>query len=337
MKKFLAVILSVAFACIALVGCAGNNNSEESKGNVSKTEKTYTIGAVDGAPTLSLVSIADGSFAYSTQTTEYKTSATVAADANAVVANLKNGTYDMAILPLNNAVTLYNDNSDHDFKLASVNVFGVLYMIGKTDIGENLSALKGKVVYAVGGGGTPGLVFKHLLARNNIKFAMGDTVEDSETVYIKAISGAPDAIAGLTKGDTEFVVLGEPAVTQVSAKTGAKVVLDFKKEWQKLHGENSAFVQAGLVVNTAKVDRDYVAALVEKLKDNKQYLYDNTDKISERLTAMGSTTIAKLTFTEELLNRCNIGCETASSQKTNIEAFLSAHSITLPENDFYYI
>lgn len=337
MKKLIALILSLVTLC-SFTACAESGQSESAVSSNEKVEKTYTIGAVDGAPTLSLVSVADGDFVYSDDKNDYKTNVTVAADATTVVANLKNGTYDMAILPLNNAVTLYNDNDKHDFKLASVNVFGVLYMIGKNDICEDLSLLKGKVVYVVGGGGTPGLVFKRLLEANNVEYAMGDVVENSEKVYIKAISGAPDAIAGLNVGNTEFVVLGEPAVTQVNAKTNTSVVLDFQKEWKKLYGENSEFVQAGLVVNTAKVDLGYVSALVEKLKGNKDYLYANTDKIPERLTAMGSTTIAKMTFTETLLNRCNIGCEKSKAQKSNVEAFLSANGVkSLPADDFYLL
>ena len=55
---------------------------------------------------------------------------------------------------------------------------------------------------------------------------------------------------------------------------------------------------------------------------------------------MGSS--LSVSFTAETLDRCHIGCETAKSQKSNVEAFLSAFDASkiggkLPGEDFYLI
>lgn len=334
MKKFLAIILSIV-TCFAFVACSSSTDSGSSSNE--KTQTTYKIGVVDGAPSLSVVNIANG-FEYETADTKYTANIKVipADGAPTKIASEMNKTdgFDMAIAPLNVAYKLHNSNAK--FKLASVNVFGVLYMIGKTTINEDMNNLKGKVVCLTSGGGTPEILFKHLLTKNQIGFEESDTVTDANKVYIKYV-GAQQIIAGLKQGTVEYGVLGEPAVTKANAATGSTVVLDLQKEWKKFYGEGQ-FVQAGLIVNSEKVNVDFVNALVEKLKQNKQYLYNNADGIGNTLVSVYSETVMKgIKFNASVLDRCNIGCETAKSQKSAINAFLTAHGLTAPDDDFYFI
>lgn len=341
MKKFLAIILSIV-TCFAFVACSSSTDSGSSSGSgsssVTKTQTTYKIGVVDGAPSLSVVNIANG-FEYETADTKYTANIEVLQSGDSAPATIITGMnkadgFDMAIAPLNVAYKLHNSNAK--FKLASVNVFGVLYMIGKTSINEDMNNLKGKIVCLTSGGGTPEILFKHLLAKNQIEFEESDTVTDANKVYIKYV-GAQQIIAGLKQGTVEYGVLGEPAVTKANAATGSIVVLDLQKEWKKFYGEGQ-FVQAGLIVNSEKVNVEFVNALVEKLKQNKQYLYDNADGIGNTLVSVYSETVMKgIKFNASVLDRCNIGCETAKSQKSAINAFLTAHGLTAPNDDFYFI
>ncbi len=341
MKKFLAIILSIV-TCFAFVACSSSTDSGSSSGSgsssVTKTQTTYKIGVVDGAPSLSVVNIANG-FEYETADTKYTANIEVLQSGDSAPATIITGMnkadgFDMAIAPLNVAYKLHNSNAK--FKLASVNVFGVLYMIGKTSINEDMNNLKGKIVCLTSGGGTPEILFKHLLAKNQIEFEESDIVTDANKVYIRYV-GAQQIIAGLKQGTVEYGVLGEPAVTKANAATGSIVVLDLQKEWKKFYGEGQ-FVQAGLIVNSEKVNVEFVNALVEKLKQNKQYLYDNADGIGNTLVSVYSETVMKgIKFNASVLDRCNIGCETAKSQKSAINAFLTAHGLTAPNDDFYYI
>ena len=284
------------------------------------------------------MNIANG-FEYETADTKYTANIEVlqsgdSAPATIITGMNKTDGFDMAIAPLNVAYKLHNSNAK--FKLASVNVFGVLYMIGKTTINEDMNNLKGKVVCLTSGGGTPEILFKHLLTKNQIEFEESDTVTDANKVYIKYV-GAQQIIAGLKQGTVEYGVLGEPAVTKANAATGSIVVLDLQKEWKKFYGDGQ-FVQAGLIVNSEKVNVDFVNALVEKLKQNKQFLYDNADGIGNTLVSVYSETVMKgVKFNADVLDRCNIGCETAKSQKAAVSAFLTAHGLTAPGDDFYFI
>lgn len=328
MKKFVALLISIV-TVLTLAACGKKNNSEIDWAKTS-LKSSYTIGAVEGAPTLSLVNVADGGFTYTDNNKSVTTNVTIAADAKDILAKMKRGDVDMGIMPVNIAVQLYGDNSKHEFRLATVNVFGGIYMIGNTDVSD-IGELKGKVVNCVGYGGTPGLVLKHLLEQNNVPYVEGANATSSDKVFINAISKPAEA-------KTEYVVLAEPAVTTNIASSQKKVVLDFKKEWQKIHGENSTFTQAGLVVNVSKVNKKYLQALVEHLKENRNYLYNNIADINSKLEAMGATgPIKSLPYTAEILNRCNIDCKTAISMKADIEAFLTANNVELPDKSFYLL
>lgn len=340
MKKISAIILAIV-TCFAFIACSsnvGDTSTSDSGSSAEKTQIAYKIGVIDGAPSLSVASISNG-FSYETDETKYSVGVEVLQSGDAAPSTIITGMnkpdgFDMAIAPLNVASKLYGSNKK--FKLASVNIFGVLYMIGKTSINGDMNNLKGKVVCLTSGGGTPEILFKHLLTKNQIEYEESDTVTDTNKVYIKYV-GAQQIIAGLKKGTEEYGVLGEPAVTKANATTGSSVVLDLQKEWKKFYGDGE-FVQAGLIVNSEKVNLGLVNALVEKLKQNRQYLYDNVETLESTLVSMYPETVMKgVNFDASVLDRCNVDCKTAKSQKTAISAFLTAHGASAPDDDFYLI
>ncbi len=330
MKKLLATFIAAAmlFACSSCL-------ATESQGNL--TEKTYTIGVVDGAPALAVTNLSEG-FVYKGTEENVTVNTEITSNPQQIVAGLNNGTFDMAIVPLNLASTIYNKAANVGARLVSVNIFSVLYLVGQTEL-TSLESLKGKVVYSVGEGGTPELVLKNLLDKKGIVYEDGDEATDPDKVYVKMVAEAPLAISALAKGNV--ALLGEPVVTQAMAKTGAQYALDLSGEWAKVYGEGRAFVQAGLVVNgTVASDLAFVRAFVEKMSQNTDYLYENVDSISEKLQGMGSS--VSVAFTKATLDRCHIGCKTAKSQQANVEAFLSAFRLSqiggaLPADEFYLI
>ena len=175
MKKFLAFLIAAVMA-IACTSCLGTGDNE-------LQTKTYTIGVVDGAPALAVTNLADG-YTYKGASENVTVKTEITSNPQQIVAGMNNGTFDMAIVPLNLASTLYNKAANVGAKLVSVNIFSVLYVVGQTEM-TDLSSLKGKVVYSVGEGGTPELVLKNLLTANNIAYEDGETAEDPEKVYVK--------------------------------------------------------------------------------------------------------------------------------------------------------
>ena len=315
-------------------GSSANGNSETSQ-SVTKASATLSMGVVNGAPALAVANIAGG-FDFSDEKNDVKTNVNVEKDAPAVIAGLTNGTYDMAILPLNVASKLYNAGK-LGVKLVSVNIFSVLHVLTKGEY-NNLNDMKGKVVYTVGAGGTPEVALKNILTANGIKFADGDKGADSKTVYINAVPEAQLVMAALKKGEADFAILGEPVVSQAMAKTGAKIAFSVEDEWKKAH-PGVGFVQAGLIVKSAVLDNygGYVDALMEKMGENNAYINEHVETVSDELKLINAT-LPKLSA--ETLARCLIGADKASVRRADIEAFLKAlnpadYGGKLPSDDFY--
>lgn len=315
-------------------GSSANGNSETSQ-SVTKALATLSMGVVNGAPALAVANIAGG-FDFSDEKNDVKTNVNVEKDAPAVIAGLTNGTYDMAILPLNVASKLYNAGK-LGVKLVSVNIFSVLHVLTKGEY-NNLNDMKGKVVYTVGAGGTPEVALKNILTANGIKFADGDKGADSETVYINAVSEAQLVMVALKKGEADFAILGEPVVSQAMAKTGAKIAFSVEDEWKKAH-PGVGFVQAGLIVKSAVLNNygGYVDALMEKMGENNAYINEHVETVSDELKLINAT-LPKLSA--ETLARCLIGADKASVRRADIEAFLKAlnpadYGGKLPSDDFY--
>ncbi len=338
MKKFLTLFLAF-LTVICLISCGEKSNGQSEDNTEKYTEEiTLTIGVVDGAPSLSVANILDGGFYKIENGKKYSFEISLVGGAPQIRAGLLSGDYDLAIAPLNLAASIYNAKAELGIRLASVNIFGCLYLIGDSEISD-LNELKGKTVITVGAGGTPDVVLRNLLSKNDVLINAEDE-NDSEKVNITYANDAAGVIQAFTKGEADYAVLGEPAVTTVSKKLGKTVALDIQAEWKKVYGDVN-FVQAGLFA-TGKVPSGVIDALVEKLSENKQFVNENLDKLTSIFTKADST-LKNTAFSEELISRCNIGCKKASLVKDDVIRFLTAvyeYSPAqvggkLPDDDFY--
>ncbi len=316
MKKFIALMLSFS-ALLMLFACGAGNESGSDKKELN--EVTLTLGVVDGAPSLAVTNVLADGFTYVDGNTEYTLEVELVGGAPDIRAGLINGSYDLAIAPLNLAAAIYNAKPELGIKLASVNIFGCLYMIGDNAI-EDLSKLKGKTVISVGAGGTPDVVLRNLLGKNGIGInAEGEN--DGEKVTITYADDSTGVVQALSKGEADFAILGEPAVTTLSNRLGKCVALDMQAEWKKAYGDVN-FVQAGLFV-TGNVSSSLTKAIVSKLSENADYVNDNIDKLTEIFTSANST-LKSTAFSQALIERCNIGCRGASEVKEDVVRFLTA-------------
>ena len=126
MKKF----LSLLFAIVLMFAFASCEDIPEEK---------LTLYAPDGAPAFAVANILD-----SGKIGNKETDSRIVSGADPIKVAVANGEADVAVMPLNLAAILYNGGAK--IKLASVNIFGNLYMVGKTSI-SGLEDLKGKIVY----------------------------------------------------------------------------------------------------------------------------------------------------------------------------------------------
>ena len=318
MKKFLALLLGIMIALFA-VGCEDTT--------------AIKLMAPDGAPGVVISKlVSDGKVAGQAVEAE------IVAGADAISTNVANGTADMAVMPLNLAAKLYNGGVK--IKLVSVNIFGSLYMVGKTDAITDLNSLKGKVVCNIGLGGTPDLTLKYILTQKGIPFEASESAVEGK-VALRYVTAASELIPLLKTDKVDFGILGEPAVTNCNKNAGTSTVLDIQAEWKKITGES--YTQAGFVVKESLTEnKAFMNILTSSLAETKEWCEKNSSKIKETLVAKGSS--LQIDYTAELIAKCNVGYVSAIEAKTDVESYFNvlmgfnAKLIggKLPDSNFYY-
>ena len=303
MKKLTAILLAVisAFAIVLSTGC-------------KNTEGKIVVAVPDGAPTLTLFSVMDTVNNLEGYSIEYK----VLSGAENIKDVFVSGGADCAVMPVNVAATLYNKGID--LKLLSVNVFGVLYLVGSNEL-ESAESLKGKVVVTIGQGGTPDISFKRILDGYNVPYVDGETAVEGK-VALNYVADAPTAMRTLAQGKADYAILGEPVVTTACKNLGVKIVMDIQKEWSKFVGADT-FMQAGLVMSQKVYENEALTeALLNKLSKNADYIMTKPEKVKQVIQKFGSS--IQVDFTAEILSRCNLGCERASDVKDKLGSYFTA-------------
>ena len=316
-KKLICLLLAVL--TVSFSACARTS------------EKEVTFVMPDGAPSLSAVSLMQN----------YAEIAGVKVNYKIVPAENIGATFtaegDVAIMPTNASAKLFNKGID--LKLLSVNVFGVLYMIGKTPL-NSLEDLKGEVVYNIGNGNTPDLLLKYFLSSANIEYV--ESVEPVEgKVALAYENDATSVIGKMSKGVAKFGVMGQPVVTNANKKLGTQIVLDFQAEWAKLSGGES-YPQAGVVVKGELArNKAFTTALFNALCTNKQYITENPQEIKGILARFNSA--LTFDFTKEVVDACNIDCKSALEVRNSLENYFNSIKEfdakfiggNLPGDDYY--
>lgn len=330
MKKLLIVALAICLtlSLVAFTGCK--------KDDMATDNLTLNIVMPDGAPALAMAKYMSDGAQIEGVTANFE----IVAGATEVMARVTNGEADAAIVPTNLAATMYNKNLG--IELVSVNVFGVLYLVGTEDA-VSLSDLEGKIVYNIGRGGTPDLTFKYILAENGIEYVESD-VAQSDKVALKYVSSGSELIPLLKTGVAKYGILGEPAVSQAVAKAVASIKFDLQALWNDASGTTGGIPQASLVVKKSILDQNPGLAekLVTLLSGNANWLSENLAGVGALISGKGST--LAVTLTQPILDRCNLRVKAAASAKAEVNAYLTVlHGFNaqtvggkLPDDGFFY-
>ena len=355
MKKT-AIVLSFLLSLITVftaVGCTKTPNPSTEQGAMPTS---VNIIMPDGAPALSLsyfyqngtkkehdgaIVLTETGFFEEGVTATYSLSAETALGPSMAAKKA-----DIALMPTNAAAAIFNKGAD--VKILTVNVHGLLYMLGNAPI-TDLNDLKGKVVYSIGEGGTPDYVFKYVLNAAGIAYEKGvEPVADK--VVISYVEGGSALIPLLKQGKAEYGILGEPAATNAAKATGKVVALDLQQEWKKatlkVEGAEYALPQASVVIS-GELARNYpafVTAFLAKLQEANAWLPQNIQTAQTAMQNLGSTTAQSTTFTAELIARCNLNAVPAYEIRSDVNAYFNAlytfNAATvggkLPSEDLFY-
>ncbi len=335
MKKFLAMIATVALCIACALGIAGCTNKADGK---------YAVYAPDGAPALSLAALAKNeSDNFDVQFVKAET-----------IKNYVTGTNpeaDFAVLPVNAAVNFLRDGES--YKMLGTVTHGNLYLMKKQG-GEDISSaadltkLVGKTVGIINLANVPGLTFKVILNDNNIAFnELKEGVDiSSEAVNLRALSDASQAIpSNLT---CDYFVVPEPAATTKQAVTNGK--LSIAGSLQTLYGGENGYPQAVAVVkaSVAESDKAAVDKFINSFNGNFLTAESTTaSEIAEIIRTHYSSDTAP-TFTAENLTpaviaNCGIRFVSAQVCKAEVIAFMEKFNAVsaplswgIPSDNFFY-
>ncbi|MCH5152691.1 MAG: PhnD/SsuA/transferrin family substrate-binding protein [Clostridiales bacterium] len=312
MKKYLAILVAIILIASVCAMCACNDNK-------------LTLYVPDGAPALSVAKIVNDK-AVGKQAVD-----TVVTTGEEVVAKCSNGEADMAVLPTNAAVNICKKRND--YLLFSVNVYGVLYIVGTQRI-ESLAELQGETLYSIGLGNTPEYVFKKVCDTWGVKY------QGENAIDIQYQTDATTIIPQILNGKAKFALLGEPAVTQLMAKAQDKGIevfnlFDLQQLWQEAtDSSQNGYPQASLIVKKDLLTDEFATQLMASLTANSAFVTANCSSLSQLLGKAGSS--LTVTYTTELIARCNLTIIAAQDAKADIASYLSTFGITSIPDSIYH-
>ena len=314
MKKLIYIILiSIVFtATCVLCGCG------------DKTALSLYV--PDGAPSLSVAKIIDEGAVAGRPVN------TVVTTGDDVVTKCASGEADLAVLPTNAAVKICSERDD--YQLFSVNVYGVLYVVGAQQI-ESIADLQGQTLLSIGLGNTPEYVFKTICDKQGVSYDGG-----ANGITIQYETDASTIIPQMIGGKAKFALLGEPAVTQLLAKAASQGktmynLFDLQQLWKDAtDSDELGYPQASMIVKKSLLKGNFAAKLSKILENNYQFVTENASEISALMQSAGST--LTVSYTKDILDRCNLKMVAAADAKADIEKYLgtfAAMSKFLPLKD----
>ena len=327
MKKFVSVVcaaLSLALV-LPLYACGSD-----------KQNGTVHVYMPDGAPAVALASLMHNG---------YDGFDFTVVPSETIRGVVSNSTADMAIMPTDAAAALYNGGTD--IVMLSVNTHGNLYMVGGEE-NISLSDLVGKRLGVIGEGSVPDNTLRILLNNAEINSEISqDAVVGKVALYYNA---ATALIPMFKQGNLDYILLGEPAVTNAVNATGGKIAMDMQAAWEEAFG--GGFPQACLVakrslVKNRKSDVDkFLAAVKESDGWAESNPADALEAVANNMKKGNQTTLKALTA--QIVQRCNISAVPAADAKAECDLyFAKLHELIayklgtpilskVPDDKFYY-
>lgn len=239
---------------------------------------------------------------------------------------------DICILPVNLAVKLLGDGET--YKLLGTVTHGNLFLLsnGKTSITpDNIAELTGKTVGVLNLAQIPGLTLK-LILKN------ADLLDKVTLVPVTAPEvGVRDGI--------DYFVVPEPAA---STKVNALENLRFSGSLQELYGGEAGYPQAVAVAKKELIDTDSVKNFVKGLKENAEWLLNESTSAEEIVSAVQahlsdglSPTFSAKNLSKQVIRNCSVNFVPATDCKQDIIEFIaklngvSDTSFGTPSDEFF--
>ena len=325
MKK---TLLPIIIACLALVGCNGNNNSKSQDTGTSAipfNRNALSIITPTGAPALAFYNFGTSS--------KFETNDTPTNIVGMMVAGQK----DVVVLPTNAGIQAINGKSA-PYKLAATITLGNFYVVSMGNDSDGVMDASDTIL---------------LFQKNNVPdkifhYVYGDTL-DTGIHYVEAVSDASRAIIGGSFVDADtgtnmtpnYVMIAEPALTNVkSKKEGITVYANLQEEYKTKSGNKEIFQASVFIKNTMEteladlfltnLELDIQAALADSTK-----LKEGMNKVEAAASVFGVAPELAETVLKNG-NGMGLGYKNAKANKAAIDTFLGLFNIAETNEEIYY-
>lgn len=312
----------------------GSNTGSENHSNTRKTGKEQTavrVASLLGPTGMGMVKLmadqgeADLAYEFS-----------LAASPDDLVAKVINKEIDIAALPTNLALLLYN-KTEGQIQLAAINTLGVLYLVENGESIKSVADLKGKEVYISGKGTTPDFVMQYLLKHHGL--------EVGKDVQLDYFTQHSDLAAALAGGDVAIGLLPQPHVTTAMLKNqDLKIALDLTKEWEQAAPQGGQLPMGCLVVQKefAENNQEALNTFLAEYKESVSFVNKNVEQAAQLMEQYGI--LPKAQIAQKALPYCNIVFIDAQAGKTDLEEYYqvlydfepSSIGGKLADEGFYY-
>lgn len=341
-KNFLILVVTAIMISLFLTmlsSCQGKNLSTAQSTNgitsvqtqVSSNATTINIGSLKGPTSIGMIKLHEEKPSLGKSiNSNYE----IVASPDIMISKLLSGEIDIAALPTNVAVKLYNKGLD--YKFAAVVGYGVLYVLKQDTELVTWKDLKNKKINAISKGSTPDVILRFLMDKNSLK--PGTDVELDYSLEQTELSQL------MIAGKINIAILPEPFVTMVLKKNDkVSIVFDIEEEWKKV--TNGQPLPMSCLVVSSKLlasNRDAFDNFLTQYRQSIDWVNNNLDKASlliEKFKIGMDAQTAK-----EAIPRCNIKFTDSGMAKDSIQNYIkilvefSPDDVggKIPDENFYY-
>ncbi|KOF56042.1 MULTISPECIES: ABC transporter substrate-binding protein [Clostridium] len=329
-KKSIVIFTTLVFI-LALTACGENKQNSTTKDITKKT--VMNIAALKGPTGMGMVQLMENQDEKKSAL-DYKF--TLSDSPDELVGKIVNGEIDVAAVPTNLALSLYNKTKGK-VQFAAVNTLGILYVLENGSSIKSVSDLKGKTIGASGKGTTADYVLQNILKKNNLTIGKDINVE-YKTQHA-------DLATALAAGNTNVAVLPQPFVTTAMMKNkNLRIALDLTKEWNKSMGSDSKLAMGCIIVQKKYIEKNKkdFNKFLDEYKKSVDFVNNNVDKASTLIEKY--KIVPKAQVAKKAIPYSNIVYIDSKEAKTFMNQFykvlfaFNPKSVggKLPDEGFYY-
>ncbi len=243
---------------------------------------------------------------------------------------------DFAFLPSTMAALLYNNG--FDFRVASIPLWGTMFLVGSDSSVHTLRDLKGKSIYQMGRGVVPDIVMRYILEKNGLAPDRDVRINYNYPSHVELANA-------VTAGIVPMGILTEPQVSLILKKNKSiRSILDLTDEWNRITGDSIPFAQTMVVVSDS-FSLKYPGLVANFLSDfSKNIDWINQHPDSAALLLVQHQILPDSAVAAASIPRCNIHYVFAADKRKQVMKFFDIlYNLNkdvlggkLPDEKFFY-